>query len=121
MATCNCVAGKFTQVIPSVSGCSNFEAGIELEEKAKVTSRIVQEFNRSGANVPNRLCQALSGTLNFLERVKHQKSFESEVVGTIATIELYGIAAFVANKLHFQMPRVRAQLHYENGQPEDFV
>jgi hypothetical protein len=67
-------------------GMFDLEAGIELEEKVRVGRRNVQEFDHAGANIPNRLRQALSGTLHFLEHVglgnvggPRQKSFESDV------------------------------------------
>jgi hypothetical protein len=107
----------------------DLEAGIELEEKVRVSSRIVQQFDRAGANVPNRMCQALSGTLHLLEsvglgkggRAFFKKHLQATLGGRIATIELYGITVFVADILHFFMPRVLSQLHYENGRPDDVV
>jgi hypothetical protein len=68
---------------------------------------MIQEFDRAGTNVPDRLLQATGDPLYFVERVRQgnaewpffENLLKAALGGLIVTVERHGVTVFVADKL----------------------
>jgi hypothetical protein len=75
---------------------------------------MIQEFDRTGPDVLDRLRQAQGGPLHFVERIRlgsagwpfFENLLQAALGGIIVAVEHHGVAAFVADKLLFHVARV---------------